>query len=101
MGSQFSVRGIVAVPVSHPTSVAFAPDGRILTPGGGGIHVAHPNGTFAFTVRPEGDRPGDLWSGGPVAVAPDGRIVVAEGFGRRIAVLHPNGTFDHAFGPSG
>ena len=60
---------------------------------GGRIQVFHPDGTldFGFAVAGGDARP-------VVAVAPDGRIVFAGGWGGdgRIQVFHPDGTLDSA-----
>ncbi len=79
------------------TGIAFAPNGRmVVSSSHGNVHVFHPNGTYiAFGLRGAGEeqiQPTD------VAVAPDGRIVVADAGNHRIQVFHPNGTFAFAVG---
>ena len=72
--------------------LAVAPDGRIVAVDGNGrIQVFHPDGTpvFDFAAAGGGAKP-------VVAVAPDGRIVVAGTGDGRIQVFHPNGTLDRA-----
>ena len=70
------------------------------------IQVFHPNGTFALAFGPLGADRSQFYQPYAVAVAPDGRIVVADfgtdytrGFygANRIQVFHYNGTFALSF----
>ena len=84
----------------YPYSVAVAPDGRIVSADiGNGVQVFHPNGTFDlgwYVGEVRGvNHPTPL---AEVAVAPDGKIVVAtvivpgQLMPYGVGVFHPNGT---------
>ena len=65
------------------------------------VSVYHPNGSLALTFGGHGSVQGGFDRPTDAAVAPDGRIVVAEPGNRTISVFHPNGTLDFSFGKYG
>ena len=82
--------------------MAIAPDGRIVVVDTDNhrVQVFHPNGTFALAFGSYGSGDGEFYAPFDLAVAPDGRIVVAAGSDaekQRLHVFHPNGTFEHVF----
>ena len=112
--------------LSHPTTVAVGPDGRVYAAAydTDPVQVFHPNGTFAFALGPDGPDPEYFESPSAVAVGPDpeyfespsavavgpnGRIYVAEdgGYARggpynySVHVFHPNGTPASSFARDG
>ena len=81
--------------------VAVGPDGRVVvvdgsTYGGGRVQVFSPDGSTVFELLPD-DRRYFRWTPDNVAVAPDGRIVVAARNGG-VYVFDPNGTETFGFG---
>ena len=81
------------------TDVAVASDGKIVTSSSNhSVQVFHPNGTLALRFGSYGSVQGGFDSPTDAAVAPDGRIVVAEPGSRSIRVFYPNGTFEFSFG---
>ena len=91
----------------YPSGVAVAPDGRIVVAdrdadtGNHRIQVFHPNGSLASAFGSLGIGNEQFGSVTDVAVAPDGRIVVADRDNHRIQVFHPNGSLASAFGSLG
>ena len=84
-------------------SIDVGPDGMIVTAYNWPfVRVYHPNGTLAFGLY-ETEGIGGLHVHPRAAVAPDGRIVVADvessgnNYHYRVQVFSPNGTFKHVF----
>ena len=102
----------VAAKLDSPESVAVASDGSILIPDLGNERIRRigPDGiitTFAGTGIP-----GDIGDGGPavaaqlndpigIAVAPDGGVLFAEGGGRRLRRVGPDGIITRIAGTGG
>ena len=82
-----------------PTAVAVAPNGRIVVEFQSAGRVYHPDGSIDYSFGANGTGTHYINSRVLIDVAPDGRIVVANGGGRPILhVLHSNGTIDFRFG---
>ncbi len=80
-------------------SIDIGSDGMIVTTEPYlGVHAFYPNGTYAFQVVWHGEGIGLVQHPVAAAVAPNGRIVVAEA--SRIQVFEPDGTFASVFGVS-
>ena len=99
-GTLVAVPGIEAV-VDPVPGIAVAPNGQIVVGSGNHVNVFHSNGMRALTFGGHGVVPGGFDRPTDAAVAPDGRIVVAEPSNYTISVFHPNGTLDFAFGGHG
>ena len=91
-------------------AIDIAPDGRIMVSYGGSVNVFHPNGTYAFYVGSgSGYGIGAVGDGARAAFAPDGRIVVVDGWidydhnrvHKRVQVFSPDGEFESVFDPGG
>lgn len=108
LDAAFGTGGIVFVPDGDggpPSSVAIQQDGKIVTAAAADFN------TFVFRFNADGTPDQDFGSGGrvslgftldsgggPVAVQPDGKILVVE---RGLTRLFPNGQFDPSFGTGG
>ena len=101
-GTVAAVSDIQSARWGYHSGIAVGPDGEIVVGGDDNhVRVFHPNGTRALTFGGYGSVQGGFDRPTDAAVAPDGRIVVAEPGNRTISVFHPNGTLDFAFGKYG
>ena len=88
-------------------SIDVGPDGMIVVAFGGGFYVLHPNGTVAYGASSSGYGIGQVADAARAAVAPDGRIVVVDGWIdhshdrvlKRVQVFSPDGAFESVFEP--
>jgi len=83
-----------AEPFNHPTAAARAPDGGLWVTDGYGnarLHRFEPDGAYAFGVGELGDTPGSFRCPHSLAVAADGRVVVADRDNDRLQIFAPNG----------
>ena len=81
-------------PFNHPTAAARAPDGALWVTDGYGnarLHRFDADGAYAFGVGELGEAPGAFRCPHAVAVAADGRIVVADRDNDRLQVFAPDG----------
>ena len=99
------------ISVSTPLGMAPGPDGllyvldakpsvTVIDPADGHVVRAwgrQGSGPGEFDLTRFDDNPGN----GDIAVAPDGRVYVADGTNRRVQIFQPDGTFISAFGIAG
>ncbi len=83
-----------AEPFNHPTSAAFAPDGSLWVADGYGnarVHRFAADGSLALSFGELGEGPGQFRCPHAVAVAADGRVVVADRDNDRVQVFTATG----------
>lgn len=83
-------------PFSFPTNVALSPAGEIYVSDGYGnarVHKFAPDGKLLFSWGEPGTEPGQFRIPHGIAVAPDGRVFVADRENSRIQIFDPDGKF--------
>lgn len=89
-------RNVPNAPFSHPSSVAFGPDGTFYVADGYGaqrIHRFAPSGHRIGHWGARGDGPGQFTTPHGLWILADGRVLVADRENDRVQVFSPEGTF--------
>jgi DNA-binding beta-propeller fold protein YncE len=93
-GSMASIRG--GPPFNKPTNLAVAPSGELYVSDGYGnckVHCFSPDGQFIQSWGEPGTGPGQFSLPHGIAVAADGRVLVADRENDRIQLFTPEGRF--------
>ena len=83
-------------PFHRPTNLAVAPNGNLYVTDGYGnarVHCFSPKGTLLFSWGEPGSDPGQFNVPHSLAVAPDGRVLVADRENSRIQIFDPDGKY--------
>jgi DNA-binding beta-propeller fold protein YncE len=97
VGDDFRTIARGGPPFNQPTNLAVAPNGDLYVSDGYGnarIHVFTPDGEYRFSWGEPGTGPGQFnVPHALVAIAPDGRVVVADRENSRIQIFDPWGAY--------